>query len=477
MTKSFDGLLLFLVASVAAILTGPAVAQSRTWGASGLEGDIVAVDCLQCGDDLGLLIACQGKGSDALVSVPFAAVDPKPSAPINEIAFDIDGEVFTFNADTVEQGLVGFVPQFHLPANHPLVAALQAGRRADVRFAGVEAGIGLRNSGDTLDIFKAHCGWNGIPYVADAAPAAPAVTVGAGEAKPLIEPGAATETFDGPHWFTNAYKDDAGADTIALVYGIPESDAVLVATTCGPGTGARTVEVDLIVDPGAALPGEAVQAVFRVGGQSYTYSGTVFEDSSEYAGVRVEIGGRAPLWAALRAGGEVSVGTEGGSFATASADGAATAIRTFTDGCFTAGAAAGPLVQLDLGAGAATPATRKAPLVQLDLGAATATPKAPLVQLDLGVATAPGSPPVAPSLGAPATPSYLCDDGSIVRVTLSNAGNVAQLERPGTGPLALSEIPAPFARKFSDGTVTLHLSDSATIQLTQPTGRQLCQRQ
>lgn len=497
MIKTFPYLLGLGALVGAALSAGGATAQTRVWGAAGVGGEIFVTDCRDCGEDIGLTIACQGEGGNGLVQVPFAAVDPKPTGPTNEIDFEIDGKVFSFAADTVEQGMVGFVPSFEVKPNDPLIGSLQAGRRAAVRFFGIDATIGLRGSGEALDIFIAHCGWNDPQLVAAAAakakpvapiavtPAAP-IVVGKPAPAPIVvaapkpaitppltvsPPPAAAPAIDGPQWFTSDY-DDNGRSMLRLTYGLPETDAVLVSTACAKGAGARSVSVDLLVDFGGARDGDPVGVTIRAGGQTFNYSGKVFESGEEYAGVRIDVGSRAPLWAALRTSADISVGIDGGGSATASAAGAVDAIGAFTGGCFGSSTAV-PAVQVMPRPSANVPAvniaTGQQTPVTLPLGGTVA--KSPLVQLGV---TLPATP-----VSAPAMPSYVCDDGSAFQmmITTGASGDVAEVKRPGQAQLALAEIPAPFGRKFTDGKTTLHVANGATVQIADSAGRQFCERQ
>ena len=133
------------IALLIVVLTATAAAaQQRTWSVSGLNGDIFAVDCVDCGDDLGMTLACRGEGRGALVTVPFAALPA--AAGRGPLTIDIDGTTFTYDAGTEEQGLVGFVPTFTVPSRDPLLDALGGGRSARIKFSGVETSIGQGES-------------------------------------------------------------------------------------------------------------------------------------------------------------------------------------------------------------------------------------------------------------------------------------------------------------------------------------------
>ncbi len=144
---------------LSAAASASAGAYEAGWVATGLYEDIVAVDCRDCEEELGIIIACKGNGKPAEVTVNAAASQSGQDGAEAPVTFTIDGEAFTRTARTVEFGLIGFTPVFSLPPDDPIVAALQGGARAFVTFNGERAKLGLKGSREALDIFKAHCGW------------------------------------------------------------------------------------------------------------------------------------------------------------------------------------------------------------------------------------------------------------------------------------------------------------------------------
>lgn len=469
MTTAFRCLLLSLVLVLASCLPSFVTAQERIWISEGLRGDIVARDCAGCDEDIGIMIACQGEGGPALISVPFAASNERPDDG-SRITFRLDRDEFTYEATIDEQGAVGFVPQFGVRPNDPLIGALQSAREARVTFEGRETRIGLRGSGSALEIFKAHCAWTGIPF----------------DPSPLVADRAGDVPVDGPTWFTSQYANEAGAPMIALVYGVPESDNILLVATCAAGTGARSVTFNLSLDTGAAPPGATVDALISVAGNAYTYPGKVYAESSEDAGLSFDVGSRAPLWGGLRSGGDLKFGIAGGVSVGGSAMGAATSVTTFTDACFSARAVNAPLVQLDT----APAANGVAPVVKLNLGTADTPPAAPLVKLNLGStetkplveleATAP-TPLIKVDLGSPPSPPgirYHCDDGSSLSVVVETVGamTVARLALASGEPISLAQVQSPFGEKYTDGKTTLRVS-AGIIQVADGSSSQFCAQQ
>ncbi len=144
---------------IAAALPSRAWTYQAGWRATGLYEEIVAADCSDCEEELGIIIACKGNGLPAEVTVNAAASQSGQDGAEAPVTFTIDGEDFTRTARTVEFGMIGFTPVFSLPPDDPILPALQGGARAFVTFNGARAKLSLKGSREALDIFKAHCGW------------------------------------------------------------------------------------------------------------------------------------------------------------------------------------------------------------------------------------------------------------------------------------------------------------------------------
>lgn len=254
-----------------------------------------------------------------------------------------------------------------------------------------------------------------------------------------------TVNQENAHWFTIEYEDLDAGPTFALLYGIPESDAVLFSTSCVIGSGGKSVEVDLMIDHGGAVPNQEVEAVIKAGSKSFSFPARVFADSDEFAGIRMQVGRKSPVWSALAETPQPQFGIEGSAnTSVASAEGAGTAIAGFKANC-------------------------------LDDAVATAVPAVKVPVLDIP-ATAPGV--VVPRPAATSKPGYLCDDGSMIGITFGggSAARVANVSLASGQTLALAAIAATFGEKYSDGSTTLRVS-GANAQLTTSDGNRLCTEQ
>jgi hypothetical protein len=246
------------------------------------------------------------------------------------------------------------------------------------------------------------------------------------------------------HWFTLEYEDQNGAPTFALLYGIPESDAVLFSTSCAIGSAAKSVNVDLMVDYGAATLDEDVETVIEAGSKTFSFPARVFADSDEYTGVRLKIGRKSPVWSALRSAPQPKFGLEGSSnMSVASSDGADTAIADFSAHCLDNSVATAPT---------------KVPALVVEKVA-----KQPLIVMPKTAA-------------APATDSFACEDGSSVAIGGGTDFRVARVALFGGPVLSLTATTASFGDKYTDGTTTLRVS-GANAQLTTSEGNLRCELQ
>lgn len=250
---------------------------------------------------------------------------------------------------------------------------------------------------------------------------------------------------DSAHWFTQESEGQQGARTFSLLYGVPESDAVLFSTSCAIGSEAKSLGVDLIVDFGAAAPDEDVGAVIEAGSKTFSFPARVFADSDEYAGVRLQISRKSPVWTALKSAPEPKFGVEGStSMTSASADGAETAFADFAANCL------GKTVPI-------------APAIKVPAVEAGEAPNKPIVVLPKTAA-------------APAVASFACDDGSIIGIAGGPSARVASVSLASGRVLSLEPTAASFGDKYTDGTTTLRVSGS-TARLTTPDGNQFCRLQ
>jgi membrane-bound inhibitor of C-type lysozyme len=133
--------------------------MNREWTASGEGEKIVVTDCGDCGDDIGMILECQGVSKPVLASIYWLANGVESQAVSASLVMIIDGQVFERAVSTTYLGQIGNVPQLELARNDPIFDALQTGSQAMVSFQGVNAQISLHGSKDALDKFKIHCGW------------------------------------------------------------------------------------------------------------------------------------------------------------------------------------------------------------------------------------------------------------------------------------------------------------------------------
>lgn len=432
-------------------LTSAAFAQERSWFVSGLYGDIIAIDCVDCGDDIGMTLSCQGVGSSALVRVPFAATQRFPGSNKTLVA-RADGQEFGFEASFEEQGLVGFVPLFELPANHPLIDALARGTELQIAVGEAVTYIGLNGSKQAMEIFRAHCGWTQMPpYVGEVAPR----DVAASEV--VSEP-----IEDEARWYIQQSANEDGAETVALTFGIPGTDAVLFSTSCDTGVGTRNAEVSLSIDFGSLQGGDSAQVDFNTYSGQFSYPGKVFIDSEESAGVRLTVGARAPLWRALASAKSISFGVSGGPTVTIPRPDTEGVVKSFVESCFSSESVPTPAKPLQ------KPMQPKVsgPSDSFSLD----QPAGDRPDADGNDSADDAKVPVASV--APAsdgdTRVFVCPDDTELRLTITGTApkRVADLVVGSNPPERLTELPAGANVLFAGANVTLFVKDDA-VQIVQ----------
>jgi len=128
------------------------------WSVTG--EDIIAIDCADCEEELGIIIACKGKGKPAEVTVNSAASEKGKDGAEAPFTISADGDAFTRTARTVEFGMIGFTPVFAMAPDDPIVEALQTGQHhAFVAYNGDVTPLNLKGARQALKIFKERCGW------------------------------------------------------------------------------------------------------------------------------------------------------------------------------------------------------------------------------------------------------------------------------------------------------------------------------
>jgi len=284
-------------------------APQRVWGVDGVYEQIVATDCRDCGEDTGIIIACQGDGLAALASVPWIAIENGFNGSVLPINITIGNQRFTYTSTLNEWGMVGFVPEFVISPNDAIVEALQSGSAARFDFEGHSVSIGLKGSRDALDIFKAHCGWNNVAV-----------------------PQSVNDNVPQPIWYASSYEDyDTGRQVTDLTFGIPETDAIGFHARCEAD---GSVLTSLQVDYGNRIEGAPVDAFIQADQQAYGYKGKVFIDASgEWAGIGIRMSSKDPIWQAIKSSQQVTYGIIGGAQNTASSTGVVEAIDQFIGNC------------------------------------------------------------------------------------------------------------------------------------------------
>lgn len=135
------------------------ISIAPSWVNEGSYGSIIATDCAdgQCGRSIE--IACQGEGNPAVVRI--TGLSSGQRFPVLEAPMTIlvDGQRFTRTATTSYDPSYGFIPQFLMQPNDPLVEALAAGQGAEFIFAERDTYVELTESRWALSVFVAHCEW------------------------------------------------------------------------------------------------------------------------------------------------------------------------------------------------------------------------------------------------------------------------------------------------------------------------------
>lgn len=350
------------VIAVSLVTATQASAYSDIWSVTGVYENIVATDCRDCGEDIGVLIACTGNGLPARVTVNAAAAQTGRDGAFAPVTFSVDGRSFTYTAKTVEYGLIGFTPEFLVAYDDPLIPALQAGRDAFVIFNGQQSRIGLKGSRSALNIFKAHCGWTpqgyqqnlartgaASPPVQAAPPAAPPVSVPQPSKVPqqapvaeqpqtgmppysqtVLAPTPVEADANGSFWFTG--DGFGGGSPKSLRYGIPETDAMALFAGC-ERFDPKGTSVELYTGFGDLPSGSAVTIVFTHASGSSSYPGKTFIEGEEYAGSRFIVPKGDPVWTAIAASPQFSVGVAGQPEARLNGSSGAAAIGEFANLC------------------------------------------------------------------------------------------------------------------------------------------------
>ena len=157
--QGFNGAFGFVLLLMVALATSTLQAAEREWSAVGRNETISIADCADCDEDIGMMVECKGPGLAANVTVNWAAVENGEEGAVLPISLTVDNHTFTYQATTVQYGLIGYTPQFALSPGDPVIEAMQGGRTVVVRFSGSDTEISLKGSRRSFDLFKSNCGW------------------------------------------------------------------------------------------------------------------------------------------------------------------------------------------------------------------------------------------------------------------------------------------------------------------------------
>jgi membrane-bound inhibitor of C-type lysozyme len=132
----------------------------RKWSVYG-QGETVSVaDCIDCEEDIGMLIQCQGKDQPALVTLHWLASDNQIKEKTQLLSISVNNRIYERQVKTEYYGMIGYTPQFLLTKDDPLILALQNANKVGFNLDGSKTNIGLSGSKNALNQFKLNCGWD-----------------------------------------------------------------------------------------------------------------------------------------------------------------------------------------------------------------------------------------------------------------------------------------------------------------------------
>ncbi len=148
--------------------------------------------------------------------------------------------------------------------------------------------------------------------------------------------------------------NDGGGRLGSLVYGVPETDDVVLVGTC-QAQPSRQVDLMLYINPGANLPGQQIQVSFATNALAITTRAGLMIDSGFGPAGNVVLSRDDVLWGRFRADTEALFSLDGRNYFTASLRGSNAAITSFFRICDTLWGIAAPVTPPTQPAGA-TPA-------------------------------------------------------------------------------------------------------------------------
>jgi len=147
--------------AVVAVMTLPAAARTERWSVTGTGTDATVTDCMDCEEDIGLLVRCGASGAPATLSVLFQALEKAPAegAEPPVMVFAVDGEPYSYVPEFELWGMIGHVPKIPLKPSDPLVEALRAGRSVSITLDAFAVELPLKGSSAALAAFARTCPW------------------------------------------------------------------------------------------------------------------------------------------------------------------------------------------------------------------------------------------------------------------------------------------------------------------------------
>jgi len=150
-----------LVVMILGLQAAPAFARTDRWSADTSGEQAAVTDCSDCGDDVGVLVSCQGAGKTAKLSVPFLALEAEPDTAREtaSLSFTVGSDSFELPASFDAWGMVGFVPVAALARSSDIAKAIRRGHAMAVELDGKKIEFSLKGSASALAAFEERCGW------------------------------------------------------------------------------------------------------------------------------------------------------------------------------------------------------------------------------------------------------------------------------------------------------------------------------
>lgn len=105
----------------------------------------------------------------------------------------------------------------------------------------------------------------------------------------------------------NLSPEKTGPSTTILTFGIPETDAIEFSAHCESGQQEPKITIDLMLDYGDLASDQPIDVNMQGLEFKATYAGKIFQESSEYAGVRLALEIDDPFWQVFSNTGDLAV--------------------------------------------------------------------------------------------------------------------------------------------------------------------------